>query len=91
MVSNGKKPKNKKICKVGGIPDCLHVPLLEKDLLSVPHMDVAMGWRTTFENRKCMIEDSTNACVKYDLAMMLFILPVEQVVGSNFDTHAVEI
>ena len=54
-------------------------------------MNVAMGWRTPLENGKCIIEDSTNACVKLDLAMMLFVVPVEQVVGSDFDTPAVEI
>ena len=34
---------------VGGIPNCLHAPTLEEDLLSVPHMDIAMQWRTTFK------------------------------------------
>ena len=34
---------------VGDIPNCLHIPTLKKDLLSVPHIDVTMKWRTTFE------------------------------------------
>ena len=50
--------------EVGGIPDCLRVPTLEKSFLCVPHMEVAMGLRTLFVNVKCMIEDSTDACVK---------------------------
>ena len=40
---------------VGGLPNCLHVPTLEKDLLSVPHMDVAMKWRTTFEGGHALL------------------------------------
>ena len=54
-----------------------------------------MGWRTTLENGKCMIKDSTNACVKFngelDFAMMLYVAPAEHVLGSDFDTAAVEI
>ena len=42
-----------------------------------------------------MIEESNNACVKFiselDLALMLYGVPVEQVVGSDFHTPAVEI
>ena len=32
--------------RVDGIPNCLHVPYLEKDLLSVPHLDIELGWKT---------------------------------------------
>ena len=84
-----------RIGEVGGIPDCLYVPSLEKELLSVPHSDLAMGWRTTSENGKYMIEDSTNACLKFigelDLATMLYVFPTEQVVDSDFNTSAVQI
>ena len=54
-----------------------------------------MGWRTTFYNRKCKNEESTNACVKLIgvlyLAMMLYVVPVTQVVASSFDTPAVKV
>ena len=76
---------------VGGIPNCLHVPTLEKDLLSVPHMDVSMGWRTIFEAGACVIDDKATGCVKFtgtlDRSMMLYVVPVEQLLGDDYDAE----
>ena len=42
-----------------------------------------------FDNGICMIEDSANECNEFigklDLAMMLYVVPVEKVVGSTLD------
>ena len=46
---------------VGDIPDCLHVPTLEKDLLSVPHFGAAMGWRTTLGKENVSLRMQTRA------------------------------
>ena len=74
---------------VGGIPNCLHVPTLEKDLLSVPHMDVSMGWRTVFEAGACVIDDKSTGSVKFkgelDRNMMLYVVAVEQLLGDDYD------
>ena len=68
---------------------------IENNFVSVPLIHVAMGWRTTFENRKCMIDDISKACAKFisisDLVMMVYVVPVEHVVGSDFDMFAAEI
>ena len=79
---------------VGDIPDCLHVPRLENDLLSVPRMDVAMGWRTTFGKGKCVIEDVNMGTVKYfgvlDRGIMLYVVPVSQVLGSSVNRASLD-
>ena len=49
---------------VEGIPTCLHVPTLDKGFLSVPHIDVRMEWRTTFENGVCLVHDRRSGTVK---------------------------
>ena len=73
---------------VGDILDCLHectVPTLENDLLSVPHIHVAMGWRSTFGKGKWVIEGVSTGTVKYsgvfDRGIMLYVVPVSQVLG----------
>ena len=42
---------------VSGIPNCLHVPYLEKNLLSVPHLDSSLGWKVTTGGGKGIIQD----------------------------------
>ena len=42
---------------VGGIPNCLHVPYLEKDLISVPQLDVELGWKTQLGGGRGIITD----------------------------------
>ena len=66
---------------VRGIPNCLHVPYLEKDLLSVPHLDCALGWRTTMGGGVGVIEDQQGNTVLrgiLDRNIMLYVVDKEQ-------------
>jgi hypothetical protein len=66
---------------VRGIPNCLHVPYLEKDLLSVPHLDCALGWRTTMGGGVGVVEDQQGNTVLrgiLDKNIMLYVVDKEQ-------------
>ena len=43
---------------VGLISQCLHVPQLEKDLLSIPHVDEALGWSVQFGGGIGVVRDA---------------------------------
>ena len=79
---------------VGNIPDCLYVPTLVNDLLSVPYMDVAIGRRTTFAKEKCVVEDvntrTVNCSGVLDRGIMLYVVPISHVEGSSIDTATLD-
>ena len=67
-------------------------PHSRKYLLSVPHRDVTMKWRTTFEGGVCLVDDRRRGTVKYagelDLDIKLYVVPAEQLLGSNISADA---
>ena len=55
---------------------------------------MAIGWRTTFGKGKCVVEDVNTRTVKYsgvlDRGIMLYVVPVSQVLGSRLDTATLD-
>ena len=48
---------------VGGIQNCLHVPYLEKDLISVSQLDIELGWKTTLGGGIGVITDKKDNAI----------------------------
>ena len=66
---------------VGGVPNCLHVPYLEKDLLSVPHLDSSLGWKVTMGGGKGIIQDQIDNIImlgNLDRKIMLYTVDKEE-------------
>ena len=77
---------------VGEIPNCLHVPNLEKDLISAPQLDLELGWSTTFISGTGVIRDKHgNEILRgtLDRSMMLYTVNREQLLGKNVDRNAI--
>ena len=53
---------------VGGIPNCLHVPTLEIEIVSLLHMDVEIKWCTLIESGACVVDNRRSDNVKFTWA-----------------------
>ena len=77
---------------VGGIPNCLHVPYLEKDLISVPHLDVELGWKTSLGDGVGVITDRSGKVVlrgQLDKNIMLYAIDRNQLLGDRVNSDEV--
>ena len=73
---------------VGGIPDCMQVPQLERDLLSVPHMDAALGWQTELGGGVGEISDRSGKVMFRDVLdrnLMLYMVKLSDIIGEEFN------
>ena len=73
---------------VGRIPNCLHVPQLEKDLLSIPHLDEELGWRAEFGGGHGIVRDTDGKELfrgVLDSKVMLYMVNIDDVVGAKRD------
>ena len=77
---------------VGGIPNCLHVPYLEKDLISVPHLDVELGWKTSLGDGVGVNTDRSGKVVlrgQLDKNIMLYAIDRNQLLGDRVNSDEV--